>query len=201
MNILGLIIEGVTIFVCAMAATGCGKASEVNLPFTPTEITTEAPEKTTEAEPNVVSVTNDPTPTATATATPTPTVSVTYYSLTHTVSPNGGQAFKTYTATGYCLIYNSETYCWDDGIHVINFIGGAVGNYTYFGLSCNGTCATDVATSPVQVDQSFTGQIITGVTVSGVLSGGTATTVTCNDDGSGSIVCPSFTINTNQGPF
>lgn len=180
MNLFVLITNVLTVAVCAIVLSGCGHEG-LTIPVAPPE-TTSAPQIT-----------------ATSAPTPVPTVSVTYFSKSRTVTPNSGQPTKTYTATGYCAVVNSQTFCWDDGVKTITFIGGAVGHYTYWGLSCNGTCATDVAASPVLTDQSFTNHILTGVTISGVLSG-SPTTVSCTDN-AGVYDCGTFSIDTNQSPF
>jgi hypothetical protein len=190
MNILTILIDAGTLLICALAVSSCG----VDTGALPIPELTPAPAE----EPIVV-------PLAVATPTATPTLSltyVTYYAKSHTVTPNGGQPTKHYTATGYCAVVNAKTFCWDDGIHTIDYPGfpPVTGYYTYWGLACNGTCTTDVASSPVQTDLTFTNQIMTGVSISGVL-GGAPTTVACSDDGAGTLDCGSFIIDTNQGAF
>lgn len=190
MTLFTILIDALTLVVCAIAVSGCGQELAVSAP---------TPNPTPVETPAVVAA----TPTASPTASPTPApISVTYYSKGHTVTPNAGQPTKTYTATGYCTVISTKTFCWDDGIHTINYPGfpPVTGYYTYWGLSCNGTCTTDAALAPVLTDMTFINQIMTGVSINSVLTTGTPTTVSCSNN-SGVYDCGSFSIDTNQSPF
>jgi predicted small lipoprotein YifL len=84
-------------------------------------------------------------------------VSLTYFSLSKTVAPVNGWVTKTYTATGSCVIYLTQTYCFDDGIKTLTWVSNnfTYGPYTYTywqngnNQPCNGGCLVDTFATPV----------------------------------------------------
>lgn len=88
------------------------------------------------------------------------TVMVTYYSLSRTEAPVAGWTQKTYTATGYCTEIQEKTFCWSDGLKILQWVDNNVQygplKYNFWGLStsnnkpqtCDGGCADDYMQSP-----------------------------------------------------
>ncbi len=142
-------------------------------------------------------------------------VQLTYYSLSKTVYPVNGftaGASHSYTATGSCVVYNSQTYCWDDGVktvHFSDFSGNNYGPFTYDywaqnlqGQSiaaCNGGCGTDPLTIPAIVSQNVE-TALTLAKINLVFSSGQAKQVTCTLTGS-DLDCVDFSIDLTQVPF
>jgi hypothetical protein len=179
-----IILDIITITVCVVALSGCGHEVPALPSLSPTP--TQNPADT-----------SAPSITVVATATPTPApISITYYSKTVTRQPNPN---KFYTATGYCLTYNSKTYCWDDGVHSIVYSSSSTGHYTYWMLSDEHLTTNPAPiTSPALVNQTFTNHILSsGGSVAEVFSG-TPTTVSCTDDGAGVLNCGAFIVDPNQ---
>lgn len=128
-------------------------------------------------------------------------VSVTYYAKSFTEAPINGWINKTYTSEGYCLTYRAKDYCWDDGVHTIDFTVNnfryGPSTYTYWGMKqgmhiCHGDCNPDAMTEPMEVDQYLKGNLGNSK-VDAVFSSGTASTVTCQDDGP-TLDCGSFKV-------
>ena len=186
MTPITILIDALTLFVCAMAASGCGQET---LP------SVRAPDPSATTAPSVIVVA-----TATPTPIPPPTVSITYYSLAQTRTPNSmAYPTKHYTATGYCLAYGGKTYCWDDGVQIIDYGGGTIGYYSYWELVVENLTTTQTpVTSPFLVNQAFTNNILPGGGSVAAVNAGTSTTVSCTDDGAGVLTCPTFTLDTNQ---
>jgi hypothetical protein len=175
-----------TILLLAFVLTGCagsggGSSAALSTPSTPSV-----------ALPNGNSGSQSPTG-----------PQVTYYtnSVTTTVSGVG-----TYTAQAACVVYNSNTYCWDDSIHTLSVHNGGSFDYfhfTYFGLDdasglsqCSGDCNVDPFTQPRLIDSDITNLV--GVNaVSEVFSQGTPTTVNCTLSGN-QLNCVDFTVNLSQ---
>lgn len=170
-----------------LALTGCGKDDGTTVP-TPNLAQTPAPKPLAQT----------PSPTATPTPTPVPPVSVTYYALTITLYLING--VTPVEGTAYCTVYSGSTYCWDDGLH---------GAQTYFdaenGLTfCRGGCIGDTFATPVLIDANvttFNNNDLASRSINTVLTTGQFSTVSCIDDGVGNVVCPNFTIDTNQIPL
>lgn len=150
-----------------------------------------------------------PTPSPTVTTTP---VTVTYYTASKTEAPISGWATKTYTATGKCLVYSAHTYCWDDGLKILQWSSGGVNygpyGYTYFGvghmsgsvftLHGYGTLVDDSMMVPTVITASMETNMVTSSGT--VLSSGAPTQVSCTDS-NGTLTCPGFSIDLNQLPL
>ena len=114
---------------------------------------------------------------------------LTVYALSKTEAPVNGWITKKYTATGYCMVYQTKTYCWDDGIKIIDFTSNGFRygpfKYTFWGLGntgpCYGGCVSDRLLEPTEMTREIldntTGQ--TGVDL--VFSTGTARTIDCEE--------------------
>lgn len=131
-------------------------------------------------------------------------MTVTYYSLSRTESPVSGWVNKTYTATGNCALVNNKTFCWSDGLKVLqweynNSFYGPL-KYNYFRTStnspntnpqtCNGGCQDDYFSTPKLMTQSFL-NVVGSSEVQKIFSQGTPQTLNCtlenNDLNCGSV--------------
>ncbi len=185
MTIFTVLLDGLTLMVCILA-TSCGHETP-QIPIARPDVTPSV-DSNSPSSPSIIVV-------ATATPTPAP-ISITYYSKTVTRQPNPN---KFYTATGYCLAYGGKTYCWDDGVQIIDYGGGTIGHYSYWELAVENLTTTQTpVTSPLLVNQAFTNNILPGGGSVAQVNAGTAATVSCTDDGSGVLVCPGFSVDTNQ---
>lgn len=144
------------------------------------------------AEPDI-----DPSLTA-----PTGAVALTYYTDTRAVS---SLSFK-----GSCVTYETNTYCWDDGIRSL---GGQ--SYSYWGVNkftgtahnmlgdCRGTCNINgdiLDATPTLVTAnvtSYMSRALSSMTPSLVFSFGTATNVSCTLTAS-VLDCVDFSIDLSQ---
>lgn len=139
---------------------------------------------------------------------------LTYYQLTKTIATlSSPYAGTTIVATGNCVVYNGNNYCWDDGIHRFAPIGLA---RTFWGMDDSthglvlcpgayGECVTDPMTAPVLMDANvinvLSGQFGSSVrTVNQVLTVGTPIQVSCTET-NGIVNCTDFSIDTNQSPM
>lgn len=136
------------------------------------------------------------------------------YTKTVTKSITSGGVNYSVPMTGYCTVYNSNTYCWDDGWHrPIVSLG-----YDYWGFIVSGGTtlqgsegmanATDpLLNTPTLVTTAFVNQLpgnvinpdnseTTMVTI--LLATGTQSQVHCNDDGSGTLDCGTFSLVVSQ---
>lgn len=139
----------------------------------------------------------------------------TYYSRTLISNPQN-LVTKQFSNTGYCGVYLSKTYCWDDGIHTILAWNGwpEDATYTYWGLRikatdvttysiCYGGCVSDWMKTPRDLAINNVGVNIannfgsTGHTVSDVFSHGVRNIVDCNEL-NGVLTCGSLVIQLNQ---
>lgn len=184
LQVLVLILGLIGIIGCETGGAGAGAAAKPGMDLTPT-----------------------PTPGG---PTPTPIVTnVTYYSLDRTEAPVNGWPLKTYTATGYCAVYQTKTYCWDDGVKTIpawSFNNFFYGPYTYSywerGGSggawsfCHGGCVQDPLTLPVYTSNTVVGYLST-TAINLVFSSGTPHQVTCTES-NGQLTCGGFTVDLNQ---
>lgn len=131
------------------------------------------------------------------------------YSLSKTIAPVNGWVTKTVTLTAYCTEYESQTYCWDDGIQTIpswtyNHFTYTNMNYTFWGLNgtsssfstCSGGCSQDFLQNPTLINPQLRSEITIAET-NDVLDNGTMTQVTCTEDNN-TLNCGSFTLNLNQ---
>lgn len=148
---------------------------------------------------------------AVATADVSDTFSVTYYKLSATVAPLGSYPTQTYTGTGYCVVYKSSTYCWDDGVKTLQFtVSGTVHGpytYTYWSLGptsigngwgqCSGGCTGDIMTSPLYMSTDVNNNLPSSVSATKVLTTGTAVVNTCTEDNQ-VLNCSDFTVDLNQ---
>ncbi|CAB4150018.1 hypothetical protein UFOVP558_60 [uncultured Caudovirales phage] len=142
-------------------------------------------------------------PAPTTPATPT-VVSLTYYSLSKTVAPVSGWPTKQYTAVGSCATFESNTYCWDDGLKSLSWSasGNNYGPYTYtywstmdsgtHPLHCSGGCTNSYLTTP-RLIESVLEPMLTTISINQVLSTGTPTTVSCTKD-NGQLDCGGWTV-------
>lgn len=131
-------------------------------------------------------------------------MTVTAYSLTRTAAPVNGWPLKTYTATGSCALINNKTFCWSDGLKILewvsnNFHYGPL-KYNYFLIStslpsngpqtCNGGCADDFFETPKIITTTFL-NVVGSSEVQKVFNQGTPQTLNCtlenNDLNCGSI--------------
>jgi hypothetical protein len=200
MTILNL-INTVAIVICA---TACGQAPATSA--TSLEATNIAPSADPISQP-----VSSPNPVASP-------VSVTYYSLTTSPAPVNGYSFDHVTLTGSCVVYDSNTYCWDNGAQEISVTANHTTTnyfYTYWAMGkanslsnygpCYGGCTIDVMSAPTMIDQGLGTNIATSVqdnygtqsTINQVLTTGTPSTVTCTDD-AGVLTCGQFVIDTTQ---
>lgn len=152
------------------------------------------------------------TPATTPSATPQ-AISVTVYTASKSEAPVNGWVTKVYTAQGRCTIYQSRTYCWDDGLKVLawnDLHGNHFGpyGYTYFGVGTiavnqttfngHGALISDLMTAPTLIHQGLeTSMLIPSATV---LATGAQTTETCTENG-GTLTCTNFSIDLNQAPL
>lgn len=139
------------------------------------------------------------------------TPSLTYYRLSKTVAPINGWATKTYTATGYCVVYLTNTYCWDDGVKTLQWSSNnnhyGPYTYTYFGMQgnasnwgpCSGACGADLMPAPRIISATLENNIGT-VNIQNVFTHGTAVPVSCTET-NGVLNCIDFVINLNQAPL
>lgn len=132
------------------------------------------------------------------------------YSKTVTKSITSGGVNYSVPMTGFCAVYNSNTYCWDDGWHrPIASLG-----YDYWGFILSGStilqgsegmaAATDpLLNTPTMVTTAFVNQLPGNVInpdgsettmVSTLLATGTQSQVNCTDDGISTLTCPTFTL-------
>lgn len=158
----------------------------------------ENPKETTAASKAPTTTPSDSQPSLTApiiapaVASPTvdQSVSITVKSLSMTVAPVNGWPLKTYTATGHCTQYNSKTYCWDDGIHTLDWTSNHFhyGPFTYdfwslmesnsHPLHCDGVCANDLLDAPTNIDVSISPNLPTGL-LTNVMTNGSSTQLDC----------------------
>jgi len=147
--------------------------------------------------------------TAVPSATP---VTITLYSKSKSEAPVAGWPTKTYTATGSCFVYAAKTYCFDDGLKVLSWSSG--GNnygpygYTYFGvgrfganmLTFNGHGSLNLDEMPQSKVRAISFAMESNMLVASatVLTTGSASQVSCMDDGAGQLDCGTFTVDLNQ---
>lgn len=134
------------------------------------------------------------------------TIDVTYFSLAKTETSGNGEFFKSpITMTGFCMVYLSKTYCWDDGLKTVpsytqNNNTYAALSFTYWGLGgpnvgpCSGGCASDPLTAPTHVGVVLSANIQAS-SINEVFNLGTSTQVTCTEAGS-VLDCGTFKLDT-----
>lgn len=118
----------------------------------------------------------------------------------------------TVTVTGYCAIYQADTYCWDDGWHraipsvAIDYWGlalvGGILNLGNEGVAGIGDEVDPLDATPMLITQAFT-NLVGGNTiepngteqtmVTELLANGTQSQVTCTIDGQ-NLDCGTFTL-------
>lgn len=139
---------------------------------------------------------------------------LTVYTAISTKSITSGGTTYHVTMTGYCTVYSGNTYCWDDGWHrPIASLG-----YDYWGFILSGStvlqgsegmaAATDpLLNTPTMVTTAFINQLPGNVInpdnsettmITTLLATGTQTTIHCNDDGSGTLDCGTFSLVVSQ---
>lgn len=152
-----------------------------------------------------IPVVTTPTTGGTTTTTLPSSIPLTYYQASQTRTNVGGTT-KSFTAIGSCVIYLSNTYCWDNGMQSVTQSGITL-TYNFWGVTYNGSiysncyggCVADVLTAPTLVDTHVTNLMATYAleTPSQVLSTGTAHSVTCSLNGT-TLNCVDFTIDLSQ---
>lgn len=168
----------VTLMVVLCLLTACGIKS-TTVPLDAVVTTTTLPGAST---------TTITAPTQTTTTTLPQNVSLTYYVLSSSVHTQ---------LTGYCMHYNGNTYCWDNGRFTIG-----VTYFSYWGQrDVNGS----VMMSPIKMVMDVNGfdfvtqaAYVSQSQIDQVFGIGTPMTVNCSQNGM-SLICGSlFTINLNQ---
>lgn len=202
-----------TTFLALMTFVACGKAPVGSVALVLNADTVKAQPQ--DAEPSApVAPQADAAPVSVAApASPSvTTVTGSYFTKTKSEAPITGWSTKTYTAQGSCLVYQSKTYCWDDGLKVLQWTSGGHTygpyGYTYFGVGTiangsqtfqgQGALVSDLAVSPRVITASMESNML--VSSSTVLTTGAPTSVTCTDDGS-TLNCGTFSIDLNQSPL
>lgn len=120
----------------------------------------------------------------------TEAINVTYYSLSRTEAPVSGWLNKTYTATGYCAEILEKTYCWSDGLKILqwtynNFQYGPL-KYNYFeahtsggrAQTCYGGCVDDYMESPKLITAQLL-QVIPAEDIQNVFDHGDQNQMSC----------------------
>ena len=120
------------------------------------------------------------------------TVTLSVFTLSKTAAPVNGWPTKTYTAKASCVMFNGQSFCWDDGLKTLmwsqnNFTYGPF-MYSYFGQSaqgpCSGGCTDDADTSP---------KVMSGQAVNDIFNLGVRADVECTET-DGHLDCGTFTI-------
>lgn len=163
------------------------------------------------AQPQTLAAPADPVPTASSGPT---TFQLTYKSMTVSRAPVNGFSNKTYVSTGSCVSYQSQTYCWDDGLKDLNFTYMHVavgGNYSYFNFGpysggfdvAPGQLTTDTMTAPTLITANITSKFNAHLSSEPsqspdyVNTHGTSHSVTCYES-NGILECGDFSIDLNQ---
>lgn len=200
MSILNLVSTAVLV---ACVGLGCGKQQSAGN-IEPAPPTTSAPSITAPTGSNDPTAPSDPSSPSVPSG---PTlVQITVYSKTKTVVPFPSFPSKSYTATGYCVVDMSITYCWDDGVKSVT-TSGLTTYYTYWGVFKNGSGGISLGNSnqpdfmatPITISSNLNNNLPVG-SVSSVLAG-TAVDVTCTELSNGNLDCGSFTIDIHQVAF
>lgn len=123
----------------------------------------------------------------------------------------GGQTYAL-TLTGYCTVYNAHTYCWDDGWHRA---GASIGQ-SYWGLIAVGQGLSQGAEGAATIADPFAAPRLMSVAIPAVIASatynstsldtamndvvtnGTQSQIHCNDDGSGTLDCGTFSLVVSQ---
>ena len=175
-----------------VALTACGQA--------PSALSQIVQAKAGSPAPQASGVAPQASPMPSAAASPFP---LTYFAATAILAPQAEWPTKTYTAVGYCIIYLSKTYCWDDGMHKTT-IPNFDGQYSYFNMNwdgrmyalANGGMESDFMTEPKIIAGGVAINIKPGI-VNLVLTTGTAHEVLCSIEVS-ILDCKDFQIDLNQ---
>lgn len=148
-----------------------------------------------------------PSPVASASPTPAP-IALTYYRDDVSRAPLAFYPAHGYQASGSCVVYEANTYCWDDGMKVLSFTqnGVHVGpfTYSYWNLSQNtvgwapsgGAMQNDLMESPRIIGVTLQTNLPTGA-VQTVFTDGTPIDVSCVLN-AGLLDCSDFVIDLNQ---
>jgi len=191
-----IVMETLLLVACFLI-TGCGSSTPPNLsPDTPTTNNT-----TTTATIPAVPVTQDTSE----------KINLTYYSKTETRIAQAILPSKTYTSTGYCLIYLGETYCWDDGIKVWQFTQNnftfGPDYYSFFNMGeknngdyepTGGGMTKDFMSSPIKIASNGNFRLnMLSATVDDVLKG-TRNFISCTESENGNLDCGTFQVDVNQ---
>ncbi len=156
-----------------------------------------APDTNTEIADPVAKTPSTPDPVEPDPVTPS-TVSLTYYTLSKTEAPVNGWPTKMITTVASCVIYLTQTYCWDDGLKSMTWVsqGHTYGPYTYTYWDnegngpCTGGCTQDNYAEPT---------LATGLTpseVNKVFNLGVAHPVECDETDTG-LTCGDFDLGVN----
>lgn len=147
-------------------------------------------------------------------ASPAPvSMQLTYYTQTEVRAPQAGWPTKTYTSIGHCVVYLGDTYCWDNGVQVLQWTlnSSAYGPfyYTYWNMNqpasgswghSSGGLTSDLMPSPRLITSLVATRMGGMGAVNTVLTNGQATTVNCTET-AGILNCVDFAIDLNQIPL
>lgn len=192
-----IVAFGVSLIMISLAVMLVGCAGGSGSSPTIAAVTSQNPEDVIPSD--LIAPDVDPSASIDATAT------LTYYKLSRTEAPITNWASKVYTATGFCVVYNSHTYCWDDGVKTVSIPPSYTFKYTYFGLQgtaqnwnhCYGGCSSDLMPLPRFISSTLQNNITPAV-INAVFTNGTPKTVSCTES-SGVLNCGDFVIDLNQG--
>ena len=192
--------------ILILVLVGCGKQSSLpvidsslGIPApsdTPTAIVVPTPSPTAIVvlpSPSILpsaAPSSSPVPSPSPSPTPSP-VTINYYSIQRPFVNQQGQLV--YSTTGYCTFYNSNTYCWDDGIARSTLYYSSYWNICS-GLGCNGG-GSDLVIHPT-LTSAYTQ--FTSAMVANVFSRGTLYTVDCTLEVNSDVVCFGFTITAQE---
>lgn len=140
---------------------------------------------------------------------PTPTGLIMYSKTTNFITAVTG--LPPYSVTGNCVVYNAQTYCWDNGYQTVTHFTAGVPETYHFDywkeelasnaiVSCNGcqTVDTDAMTAPTLLSPNVE-SVITMAAVNDLLTNGTPTSVSCTlTNSNNTLDCVSFTIDLTQ---
>ncbi len=194
-----------TLLICA---NGCvppqGAPAQTSAPKTDT---TTAPSY--ENGENTIDTDPIPSPTPTPTQLAPEQITVEYYKRTETRAPQTGWVAKTYTSTGYCLVYQEKTYCWDDGMKTLAWTsnGNNYGpfTYSYFNLDdptngdwgkTSGSMTADLMTQPLGISALVSARIGPSM-IDQVFTSGILIQVVCTEN-DGHLICPDFVVDLEQ---
>lgn len=199
-------MKNLILLLSAVLLIGCNDSGSSS--SAPAQAVTSIPTPAPATTPTPVP-TNDPAITSEPVIEPIPNpvvaVSLTLHTKAFSEAPVNGWPAKTYTSKGICTEYDSKTYCWDDGVKVLQFTSNHFTygpfNYSFWGFdnqfsSCHGGCQSDLFSKPVLVT-SHVESVLTSQKIDDVVSTGSLSTVTCSLKDA-VLDCVDFKIDLNQ---